>query len=166
MKKQKAAVAATPAPETKKAEKRGGIKTLDLPNYSLSLLYVLLNVPLHGAQSRARNHVGQIIKARINELEDERIKTLERYAKKDAKSGEPLKKTSDQGEEYDLTPESLLEYRKEFDIYMKEKSIIDLLPSVKADLALIRPLILDSRVPLETPDGYVYDELCKLFEAI
>lgn len=141
------------------------VGALSLPNYSLSLLYVLLNVPLHGAQSRSRNRFAQGIKNRINYLEDERIRMLEDRCNKD-KDGLPKKKMTGDQEEYDITDAALKEYRKEFDALMHESTIIDLVPSMKADIAMIRPLILDSKTPIETVDGYTYEEICNAFEAV
>lgn len=165
-KKHKPAKPAKAAPATeKKAESSTTVSALVLPNYSLSLLYVLLNVPLHGAQSRSRNRFGQLIKNRINYLEDERISMLEERCNKDGK-GEPKKKIVDDQEQYDISDKALAEYRKEFDALMHENTVIDLLPSTKADIAMIRPLVLESKTPIETVDGYTYEEICKAFEAI
>lgn len=152
-------VKASETPQNKKAD------ALSIPNYSLALLYQLLNVPLHGAQSRARNRFAQIVKNRVNSLEDDRIELLEARCNKDAK-GKPKKKVTDGEESYDISDKELAAYRKEFDALMHENLVIDILPSTKQDLVLIRPLILDSKLPIGTVDGYTYEEICAAFEAI
>lgn len=140
------------------------IKTLELPRYTLSLLYTLLNVPLHGPQLRARNHFAKTVRSQLEVMEEDRIKMLENYADKDKRTKEPLKKEGDQ--EYQISAENLSKYQKEFDKYMKEKWIIDLLPSVKPDVVLIRPLILETRQALGTVDGYAYEDIATAFEAM
>lgn len=163
-KKGKRPVTANPAPE-KKPEVRT-VAAFEIPNYAVSLFYHLINVPLHGAQSRARNQVGQMIKLRLEHLEDVRVGMLEEVAKKD-KDKKPIKKDDGTGQEvYDVEPKKLDEYRAKFDLFMKEIWIIDLLPSIKPALVAIRPIILDSKKPMETVDGYTYEEICKAFEAI
>lgn len=141
----------------------GSVKTLDIKNTALSLLYVILNVPLHGAQSRARNRFSQIIKSKIEVLEDARIDLVESYAQKDEK-GNP--KMLENGQEYDIDPKDLEKYKAEFNTLMEEYTIIDMVPSVKADFVVIRPIILESKMELQTVDGYMYDEICKAVEAI
>lgn len=140
------------------------VKTMQLPRWSLPLLYQLLNIPLHGVQLRARNQFAKLVRAELAADEDTRIEMLERAADKDPKTKKPM--TLEDGSEYKTQPENLKKYQKEFDDHMKTLWIIDLLPSVKPNLVAIRPLILESKMPLSTVDGYAYEELATAFEAL
>lgn len=165
-KKKTKAAKVDPAAAAPKKES-SGVKALEIPNKTISLLYVILNVPLHGPQLRARNVFGNMIKDRILVLEDERIRIIEQYVNRDPNTKEPLRKNvGTPEEEYDITPEGLAKYRKELNELMSENWIIDLVPSVKPVVIHMRPLVLESKMNLETTDGYLYEELCKAFEAI
>lgn len=141
-------------------------KVLAIPHSALTLMYKLLDVQLHGAQCRARNKLSIIVRNKIHFLEDERIRLLEDRADKD-KDGVPAKKMSEAGEmEYVVTPEKMESFRKEFQILMDQKLEIDLADGMKQVIAYVRPLVIESKLPLGTVDGYVYEELCKAFEAV
>lgn len=141
-------------------------KELLLPNSTMGLLYALLNVPLHGPQSRARNRFAEIVKKRITWIEDERVKLLEERCNKN-EDGTPKKKIGESGqEEYDIDATPLAEYRGLLEKLMHDNFVLDAVMPLKADLISIRPIILDSRLPLETVDGYIYEQICKAFEAI
>lgn len=140
-------------------------KVLALPRYTLTLLYRLLNIPLHGPQSRARNRFGNLVKDQVNYIEDERIKMIEGYANK-GKDKVPLRKMEGDEELYDVTPANMAKYRKEFDDFMHEPWLVDITPANKQDLAFIKPLVLESKLTVEMVDGYAYEEVCTAFEAI
>lgn len=163
--KNKKQPAAKTAPAVTEQEATTNEKVLELPRYTLSLLYRLLNVPLHGQQSRARNRVGQLVKDQVNYIEEERVKMIEGFAIK-GKDKQPLRKMEGDEEVYDVTPENMAKYRKEFDEFMHEPWVVVITPANKMDFSLIKPLILESKIPLETVDGYAYEEMCTAFEAI
>lgn len=140
-------------------------KVLAIPRYALALLYRLLNIPLHGAQSRARNRFGNLVKDQVNYIEEERIKMIEGYAKK-GKDKQPLRKMDGDEEVYDVTDDNMVKYRKEFDVFMHEPWLLDVTAANKQDLALIKPLVLESKQTVEMVDGYAYEEVCTAFEAI
>lgn len=161
-----------PAKTAAKEEKKTSsstVKALEIPNRTLPLLYQILNVPLHGAQLRARNVFGKMVRARIASFEDARIESLESYAKRDP--ADPTKfayiRNEQTGvEEYDISPKDLEEHNATYNELMADKLIIDLTPSTKPIIALMKPLVLESKMPLSTTDGYVYEEICTAFEAI
>lgn len=162
VKKEKIKPVATPANET------AAVKTLELSNDSLMLLYTLLNVPLHGPQLRARNRFARLVRDRLEFLDDNRVKAAEGYADKD-KEGKPKFKIDADGkptEEYELSPKNLKKFDEEMTAFRKEKWVIDLLPSIKPDLVLVRPIVLETKIDLGTVDGYVYEEIASAFEAM
>lgn len=147
----------------KKSSEEAAVKTMHLPRWSLPILYTLLNVPLHGAQLRARNQFAKLVREELTADEDARIEMLERAADKD-RDKQPVK--IEGGTEYQVQPDNLKKYQKEFDDHMHTMWIIDLLPSTKANLVAIRPLILESKVSLSTVDGYAYEEIATAWEAL
>lgn len=147
-----------------KKDNTAAAPSIKIVRWSLPLLYKILDVPLHGAQLRARNQFAKLVRDQLTNDEDIRVKMIEEVADKDPKTKETLKKEG--GEEYQITADNLQKYRKQFDAYMKESWIIDLLPSVKPMLVAIRPLILESKIALSTVDGYAYEEIATAFEAL
>ena len=148
---------------------------LTLKNYHLTYLFDTnpsatqgnwLNTPLHNKQARARNRFLKIISERNQELEDNRMELLKQYCKKD-KEGEPVMKKTDNGlQEYDFVEEDYEKFQKEYGEMQIEDFIIDILPSNKEDIMIVRDILDDLKKPLELRESFVYEEVMTAFEKI
>ena len=124
---------------------------LDKANY-------LNSFNITGNDSRERSRFVELLKERTTEIEIERIKILEKYADKNDK-GEFLKnkiQTRDENnnltvtEEYRFANENIKKYQKEYDEYMEEDFIIDILEGNKSKIKKIKELLLNSKLHLST----------------
>lgn len=159
------------APRQDQAQATQGRDAFRVPNITVATFVRLLNIPLHGQQSRARNRLVKRLVARGNWLYNERTKILEKYAERN-KDGS-LKKPEAGARAYDGSPIThviLPERQKEADnewISLGDSPFeMELDADTKRDLVAIRPLILESKVALDTNSGEDYDRICEAFEAI
>jgi uncharacterized Fe-S cluster-containing protein len=133
--------------------KKAEIKALTLKNYQLKTILNILDVPLHSERARARNRFYKIISAKENERETERIKIAEKYGK-----------LNKERMVYEFKqPEK---FSKEFSKLQNEVSIIDILPSVKADLPIIKEIINNSKIVMNFTETEVYEEIIAEFAKI
>lgn len=132
---------------------------LMLKNYQINFLGSILDVPLHGKESRARGRFINLLQPRAKEIEVERVKLLKEFADKDDK-GEPII----EGESYKLSKEGLEKFQKEYGELLSEDFIIDVLDSNRSDIATVKEIILNSKKEFGIVEGASYEQLCKNFE--
>ncbi len=137
-------------------------EALVLKNYHLRILFDILSAPLHGQEARSRNRVAKIFQAKFAALEEERMKLLEKYAKKDEKTKQMiLDKT---GKNYEM--EDLPAFSKEYEEALGEDAIFDLLPSTRPDFVNAKKIVLAWAKPLTVAETDTYEEICQAFEKI
>ena len=130
--------------------------SMEFKNFQMQFLYSLLDIPLHGTECRARNRFVRIISERAGEIEKERIALNEKYADK--------KKPKLDNGNYNITPAKLEKFKKEYEDLMNEKFVIDILPSNKDDIGLVKNLIFNSQKGLNIFEGQMYEQICQAFE--
>lgn len=138
-------------------------KSIEFKNYQLTTLFQILNVPLHGAESRARSKFIELLQKQIEMNEKSRLEILTKYAEKDEKG---KLKIIDGTNSYDITPENTTKFNEEYVVLQGESFIVDLLPSTLAYIQTISNLVLNTKVEFALPEGRVYSELCDIFESI
>lgn len=148
---------------------------LALKNKHLSLLYRWLSaLQLESKESRERTRFLDILEPRIAELDKVRQEILKGLAKKD-KKGEPLKRmdevrksdgTFEEVEVWDLVPKALETFTKEYDEYLEEEFVVDILEGNKAKVNTVKNLILTSNQKFSGEMAKLYDEWCSCFEAL
>lgn len=154
--------------KTKTENKAEKVGALVLKNAFLDFLYNLLNIPLHGREARARNRFLKLITPRINEINAERLEILKELSEKDEK-GMPimvktLNKEGQNQDEFKLTPENLVRFRADYLSYLNEDLVLDILPSNKVDIGVIKLLLENTPKEFSLEDGQIYDALCESFE--
>lgn len=122
------------------------IKTLNLKNYQLETLAKILDVPLHSEKARARNRFYKILKSKIDDREKARIEILER-----------LGKLNKEKNNYEI--KNVKKFNEEFEKMQNEVCIIDLLPSVKADLPFIKEILEKTKVEMNITQTEIYEEI-------
>jgi len=127
------------------------------------ILFKLLNVPLHGQQSRSRNRILKQISLKRDEIEKDRVSIMEGYAEKEVVDGKEVVKLTEDGQ-YDINTEGLIKANEGYRKLMDEDYIIDILPSNKVDLRTVKTIIEESLVSFGTNDGADYDDICEGFE--
>jgi hypothetical protein len=117
---------------------------------------------LHGSEARARNKVRKIILERADQVEDERIALVEKYAKK----GEDGKAVLDpKTDRYEI--EDRENFNKEFLELMSETTSFDILPSNRAEFMIVKDIFINRmKSEMTVDDTNVYEEVCQAFEAI
>jgi len=133
-------------------------KSIKLKNYHLNSLYSWFNMPLHSKYARARNRFLRIIIARIEEIEEERKKLLNKYAKKD-KDGKEIIENNNY-----VLGENLEAFNKEYGEMIQEEYVIDILPSNREDIYIVRDMLLNLKKEFDFKEGEIYDEICLAFE--
>ena len=122
------------------------IEALNFKNYQLELLSKMLDVPLHSEKARARNRFFKVVQSKASDKEKGRIDLLEKYGK--------LNKEENR---YDI--KDLKKFNMEFTKLQQEVCIIDLLPSVKADMPAIKDILKNSKVEMNITETEIYEEI-------
>ena len=144
------------------AESKKKADSLNIKNLYVNFLYGALDVPLHGEERRARTKFAEIVRAKLQEIEDARIDLLKQYAEKNDK-GELIIK---EDKNYDLSQENLEKFNEEYRKYLDEMWVIDILPSNKVNLKMIRDIMKKSNKQYQTAEGEIFDRLLDEFEKI
>lgn len=127
---------------------------------------------LHGQLSRSRSRFLELLRPRIIEIDDERLKLMEKYQVKDEKTGLPILftvegvETTDvkEGVKYKLLDKESFE--KELSEYLEEAFVIDVTPSSRDTIYAVRDIILKSNDIFGGRNAMVFDEWCRAFENI
>ncbi len=139
---------------------------LTLKNRHLEFLAIYLNkFAIAGNESRQRSRFIEIMKERLEEIDKERIQMAEKNSKKD-KDGKPIKIESEKGSSYDLSKEGLKLFQEEYNTYLNEEYIIDILEGNKEKVRKVKELLLNSTIPVIETDAILYNEICKVFEEV
>lgn len=142
-----------------------------VPIRGITLPMFLAGLMLHGKESRERTRFIKMLEPRILEIEQERIKTLEKYSKKN-KDGKPLyydkdrKETSNSLTGMEYIVEDIKGYNKEFDEYLNEEYVLDITPATSSTIYTVRELLLNTDKEFSTGDAENYNEWCEAFEGI
>ncbi|MCK9578710.1 hypothetical protein M0R01_04470 [bacterium] len=159
---------------------------------SVGLAEWLGNQMLHGQASRSRTRFLQLIAPILQELDKTRIELLKKYAEKkkvkQGKEGEekevelpvmfyPEVKVSENGEEIIEVKETTDEHKgkkykikdvdgfnKEYQDYLNEDYIVDVLPSNKNMIEGVKDILLKSHEEFGGRQALLYDEWCNAFE--
>lgn len=127
-------------------------EALTLKNHQLKLLSEIIDIPLHSEKARARNRFGKILFEKIDTIEKERVALCEKYGK-----------YNNDRKAYDIDLKNIEKFNKEYGKLMSEVCIIDLLPSVKADLPVIKDILDKTKRGFNYTEMEVYDELVAEF---
>lgn len=139
------------------------VESLSLSYDEAIFLFALLSeLLLHGQESRSRNKIANLLKGTINECEKERIILVEKFAEKDDK-GKP--KLDAEGQHYLMSDNKGFE--KEFkELTTNSKFIIDVLPSNKQDVKIVKNIILNTQKDFNYEQGEIYSAICGKLESI
>ena len=138
-------------------------KALTFKNHYLDILFKILDVPLPGPDSRARNKFVTILQKQIKLNETARLELLEKFADKDEKGKAKLKEGTNV---YDIPEGKADEVNKEYVVMLNETFIIDILPSNKDSIDVVAKLVKETKSVFTLKEGTVYDKLCEEFEEI
>lgn len=167
--------------EEKKEEEE--MKKLVLKNYFLwpmaqygvvDLANWLVQLKLHGKDSRRRTRFVKILAERVDELNAERQKLFDQYGEKNKEgkfvyvdpngkesiepaSGMSLKMKEGKTEE---------EFTKEFSAYLNEDYVLDVSPQTKDTIYGVRDIILNTKEEFAGPMASRYAEWCDALENI
>jgi hypothetical protein len=130
-------------------KKETKIEALNFKNYQLELLSKMLDVPLHSEKARARNRFFKVVQPKIQTKNTEHDALLVKYGKKSDK----------EKNQFTIKPESLEKFSAEIKKLNNEPCIIDLLPSVKADMPAIKDILKNSKVEMNITETEIYEEI-------
>ncbi len=138
----------------------------------LSLQSYLGDMMLHGPLSRNRTRFIKLIMPRIKEIDEERMKIMDKYQVKDEKTKLPLlitqegEETTDlsKGIRYKLTDKE--KFDKELKDYLDEDFVIDVTPANCDDVYAIRDMLLKSNDIFGGRNALMFDTWCEAFENI
>lgn len=116
-------------------------------NQDLKGLIVWLNVPLHSEQARARNRIVELIEKEYDRFEQDRLTLLDSH--KVMKDGKPVLEKHPDGKDH-----FKIKDQKKWDIeWGKLESAevaFDVLPSNRASWRIVRDLIANTKVEMDT----------------
>ena len=152
-----------------------------------SLSVFLSELMLHGKESRARTKFLKLIVDQNTYINEEKTKMLEGFCKKNDKGEmvyitmEPVKEegkdtakvvekeTTDRkmAMKYAFkTPEDEEKFEKEWQEFMAEEFVIDILPSNNEMVYTVRDLVLNTNQEFSDNNAILYSEWCDSFEGI
>jgi ribosome-binding ATPase YchF (GTP1/OBG family) len=135
---------------------------------------------LHGKTSRLRTQFVRFLKPYMVTLEENRMQLVEENSEKkeiiDKKTKEkkmvPVLYEKDGKETTDLTSgknfkiKDQIKFNIEFDKFMKEEIIIDVLPSIEKAVYAVKDIVLNSEETFSDAMGEWYEDVCLGFEGI
>lgn len=124
---------------------------------SIQLLYGL---SLKGKQSRHRTRFIKKLTERVKEVEEERMKLAEEYARKDDE-GKPIMKKG--GEEYDIPDENVSSLIKDVEELYNEVLVIEGGDN-KETLETVHKILEETDEEFRGREAVIYDYLCEQFE--
>ncbi len=147
------------------------MKSLQFKNYHITFINVCLNyisgnfaqpgtpLQLHGQESRSRAKFLRLIESHIKNTDEGQQEIVARHAKKD-KDKKPIKT------ETGFSINNMDKFNKEYEVFMNEKAVIDVLPSNKEILRTIKEMFLNLKREFSVDEGKIYDEVCEIFEQL
>lgn len=136
--------------------------TIVIRNYALQDIMKVLDYPMPFQKSRVKNRFMQILSEKASTLEKNRIEILNGLCEKD-ENGKALTEIVKDAEGNDvsgfkISDENKVKWNEEYQKLVIEKNIIDLTPSLKADLSVIKEIINNSTVNLTREESLVVEE--------
>jgi hypothetical protein len=127
----------------------------------------LLSIPLTSTPSRMRSRFIRLVQDRLTEIEQERVSLLTKYSNK-SPEGEPLTRTEPDGTTvYDIPPESMPLFNKEYTELRSEVFILDETEERADMLRSVRDAILNVEgMTFSGQDAILYDRWCEIVEGI
>ena len=109
-------------------------------NKEVRFIYAWLNIPLHGEDVRARHRFLKMVQPQLNEMEEQRVALIDKYANKD-QDGKLITEKNAQGlSEYKFTEErraqfdaesfALLDKETKYSIDKEEKKFIRIIRDI------------------------------------
>jgi len=168
------------------------MKQIKLKNYliypgerTMVLPLFLDGLMLHGQQSRARTKFIRLLGEQVKFINEEKEKMISAVCKKNDK-GEVVflyteieekdgvkapveKETTDRrkGQRYAFAkPEDEEKFEKDWQDFMAEEFVIDVLPSNSEVIGTVKELVLNTKEEFKERDAVMYSEWCDAFEAI
>ena len=119
-----------------------------------------LNIPLSGAQARARNRFVKILAEKAQIVETERMEIIARTAMQNV-DGKPLVDEKGQAE---FTPEGRAKFNQEYLEAMNEDCMIDVTESNRKDMETVKTILEELPTGLDANEGIVYEDIMAAFE--
>lgn len=121
---------------------------------------LLFDLSLRGKQSRHRTRFIKRLTERLKEVEEERMKLAEEYARKDDE-GKPIMKKG--GKEYDIPDENMPSLIKDVEELYDEVLVIEGGDN-KETLETVRKILEETDKEFSGREAVIYDYLCEQFE--
>lgn len=139
----------------------------------------LNELQLSGKESRERTRFVNLLVDRLTENEKFRAELIRKYAQKD-EEGNPKKRMEEgAGEIWDLLPEDMEKYAKEYNEMMDEEFVIDVLEGNKEKVKVVTDIVLNTNYVFGPKEGDSAEEKqakirqmndygiwCEAFEAV
>ena len=122
---------------------------------------LLAGTMLHGQESRSRNKIADMLKAKILEFEKERMDLINKWGKK-GKDG----KTEEKDGKFVMTDQKKFEEEFKELTLTSSNFVFDILPSNKRYFADVKEIILNTKQEMNYADGEVYEKVCEKLEKI
>jgi hypothetical protein len=150
-------------PQKKHQEKKTNtVSTFEIKNKLLRVFNLLIDVPLHSEQAVARNRISKLIQEKFAEFETDWLELIERYAKKDEKSGEKI--LDEDGKNFLLADSK--GFDREWEILRNTPAVFDVLPSNRQYFKTIAKVIQDTDMKMDIELTDLWEELLDAFKEI
>jgi hypothetical protein len=133
--------------------------TLNLKNYQLNTLTKAIDFSMSFAKSRVKNRFLTILAPKLQAIEKSRLEILNELCDKD-KDGKPVMNK----EGFQLSDKNRKKWDEEYNKLMMEECIIDVTPSLKADLGTIKDILNTSTVEVSTQQTVILEEVMTSLE--
>jgi hypothetical protein len=134
------------------------MKTLKLKNSHLEMLLKILDGDLPFSRSRRRKMFTDIIIQKIKDKEASRLALIEKFSKKDKKTGKSIINDG----KFEL--EKPEDFQKEFMVLYNEDVIIDILPSLDESINLVKDIVDKTDIVVKDAEIPLVEEIIKAFE--
>lgn len=150
-------------PQKKHQEKKTNtVSTFKIKNKLLRVFNVLIDVPLHSEQAVARNRISKLIEEKFAEFETDRLDLIERYAKKDEKTGEKI--LDEEGTNFLLADSK--GFDRDWEILRNTPAVFDVLPSNRQYFKTIAKVIQNTDMKMDIELTDLWEELLDSFKEI
>jgi len=137
----------------------------------ISLGEWLVNLKLHGKESRSRSRFIKLVMDRVREIDEERQRLLEEYGSKDKNDqliyfDKEKKETSNRNEAISVKMKDQTAFIKEFNTYLEEDFVIDCSPETQDTIYGVKDIILNTNDEFSGLMASRYNEWCDAFENV
>ncbi len=133
--------------------------TINLKNYHINSFMKTLNYAMPFARGRVKNRILIILSEKAEALEKSRIEILNGLADKD-KEGKPVLVNN----QFKISDKNRVKFEEEYQKMMNEDCIIDVTPSLKADIGSVKDMINTSTVNLDPNETKNMEEVLTALE--